>query len=93
MTEAVQIALIAAVPGSLAACIGIINLFKIGRVQEHVDGDLSTVKSDLKDANQALLLLTQSASLKQEDAAEARGHLQGVKDELERESRPPAALS
>jgi hypothetical protein len=61
VTDAIEIALIAATPVTItsvgALILGWLNRTKLGTVYQKVDGELSEVKAELKSANEALLKL------------------------------------
>jgi hypothetical protein len=53
MSDAVQIALIAAIPGSIAAIAGIMNHFKIEVVRKDVNGKMQQLLNVTGDAREA----------------------------------------
>jgi hypothetical protein len=53
MTDAVKIALIASVPGSLAAILGIFNRVKLGSVSLQIDGRLTELLQITKSSSHA----------------------------------------
>jgi hypothetical protein len=69
MTDIVKVALIAALPGIIAASVGVLSIFKIGRVQEKVDGNISDMRQDLKDATAAILLAREDSKYREGLAA------------------------
>lgn len=83
ISDAVQVAIIAAVPGSLAAMVGVINLFTLAKVKKNTDGKLANIESKLDDKSAAVLDLTGKASasqavvdehLRQEDRVDRKEH-------------------
>jgi predicted outer membrane lipoprotein len=54
VTEGVQIALIAAIPASLAAIVGVINALKLGKVEQKVDGRLTELLELTRESSKAL---------------------------------------
>jgi hypothetical protein len=74
MTDAVIVALIAAVPGTIAALIGMANRNKLNDVSHNVDGNLLEIKQQLAKVTAERLTLTQESS-----------HALGMKEEKDKE--------
>jgi hypothetical protein len=70
MTDLVVVAVIAAVPGSLAAALGIFNRFTLKEVKTNVDGNLIEIKNQLAIMTALHLQLTAEASKAQAAAQE-----------------------
>ncbi len=74
MTDVVIVAIVAAIPATLAACFGIFNRGKLGEVRSMVDGRLTQVVNDLSEAREQLRALTEKSSFaagKKEEKGEA----------------------
>jgi hypothetical protein len=62
MTDLVTVALITAIPGTIAAVLGVFNRVKLAAVGEQVDGNLSEVKKELAELHISYLALTKESS-------------------------------
>lgn len=80
MTEAMLIAIIAATPPTVASLVAVwlgwLNRSRIAKVQENVDGNLTNMTAELKEATAAILAANQSAS-RREGELIGRDHEQG----------------